>query len=119
MIAAATALRAFQPAELRLLRDQWNMPVGRAGAGRCGFRGLMRDPAGQAFVERVIARGSADVVTAFSGGQNGLREATDALLHIMGRYGETIDRRAAYSADYQRYLAERQIVVPEIVRSSS
>lgn len=86
-------------------------------ADRCGFRVLMRHPAGQAFVERVIARGSADVVTAFSGGLNGLREATDALLHIMGRYGETIDRRAAYSADYQRYLAERQVVVPEIVRA--
>ena len=59
-----------------------------------------------------------DIITALSGGQNGLREATDALLTLMGRYGEAIDDRAEYSTTYQGYLAERQAVAPEIVKSS-
>ena len=66
----------------------------------------------------VIARGTADIVTACSGGENGLREATDSLLSLMRRHDDVIDQRAGYSQQYQRYLAERNAVVPEIVRST-
>lgn len=86
-------------------------------ADRCGLRILMRHRAGAALAQHVIARGSADIVTACSGGENGLREATDVLLSLMRRYDDVIDQRAAYSQQYQRYLAERNAVVPEIVRS--
>jgi 3-deoxy-D-manno-octulosonate 8-phosphate phosphatase (KDO 8-P phosphatase) len=88
-----------------------------AVAARCGLRILMRGQASEFFVKHAVARGSVDIITALSGGQNGLREATDALLTIMGRFGDAIDNRAAYSADYQRYLAQRQAATPEIVRA--
>lgn len=88
-----------------------------AVADRCGLRVLMRGQAGEFFVKHAVARGCVDMVTALSGGQNGLREATDALLTLMGRYGETIDDRATYSATYQRYLSLRQAVVPEIIKA--
>lgn len=88
-----------------------------AVADRCGMRVLMRGQAGEFFAKHAVQRGSADMITALSGGQNGLREATDALLTLMGRYADTIDNRAAYSELYQRYLGERQAVVSEIVRS--
>lgn len=88
-----------------------------AVAARCGLRILMRGQASGFFVKHVVTRESADVITALSGGQNGLREATDGLLTLMDRYGEVIDNRAAYSGIYQRYLAQRQAVAPEIVRS--
>ena len=87
-------------------------------AARCGLRILMRGQAGEFFVKHAVTSGCADVITALSGGQNGLREATDALLTIMGRYGETIDNRAGYSTVYQRYLAQRQAVQPEVVKST-
>lgn len=88
-----------------------------AVADRCGVRILMRGQAGDLFAKHAIARGCVDVVTSLSGGQNGLREATDALLTIMGRFGDAIDHRAAYSATYQQYLKERQAVAPEVIRS--
>ncbi len=87
-------------------------------ADRCGLRILLRGQAGEFFVHHALSRGCVDVVTALSGGQNGLREATDGLLTLMGRYGDAIDQRAAYSQQYQNYLAERNAVSPEIVRSA-
>ncbi|MBL7963266.1 MAG: hypothetical protein JNM31_05395 [Flavobacteriales bacterium] len=87
-----------------------------AVADRCGLRILMRGQAGEFFAKHAVQRGCVDVITALSGGQNGLREATDALLTLMGRFGEVIDDRAAYSARYQRYLRERQSVATEVVR---
>ena len=89
-----------------------------AVADRCGLRILMRSAAGEFFAQHAIARGCVDMATSLSGGQNGLREATDALLTLMGRFGEAIDNRAAYSETYQRYLSQRQAVVPVIVKSS-
>ena len=89
-----------------------------AVADRCGVRVLMRGQASEFFIKHAVQRGSADIITALSGGQNGLREATDALLTLMGRFGESIDNRAMYSATYQRYLGERQTVAPEIVRNA-
>ncbi len=89
-----------------------------AVADRCGIRVLMRGQASEFFVKHTVTRGSADVITALSGGQNGLREGTDALLTLMGRYGETIDHRAAFSEVYQRYLAQRQAVVPTINKAA-
>lgn len=94
--------------------DAIDLPV----AARCGLRILMRGQAGEFFVKHAVTSGCADAITALSGGQNGLREATDALLTIMGRYGETIDNRAGYSAVYQRYLAQRQAVQSEAIRST-
>lgn len=88
-----------------------------AVADRCGLRILMRGPASEFFVKHAVGRGSVDIITALSGGQNGLREATDALLTLMGRYGEVIDHRAAYSETYQRYLRQRQAVEPEFLRN--
>ncbi len=89
-----------------------------AVADRCGVRILMRGQAGEFFAQHAIARGCVDLITALSGGQNGLREATDALLTVMGRYADAIDNRADYSPTYQRYLAQRQAVVPAIVKAA-
>ncbi|MBK7945862.1 MAG: phosphatase [Flavobacteriales bacterium] len=89
-----------------------------AVADRCGLRILMWSAAGERFAQHAIARGSVDMATSLSGGQNGLREATDTLLTLMGRYGEAIDNRAAYSETYQRYLTQRQAAVPEVLKAS-
>jgi len=84
-------------------------------ADRCGLRVLMRHPAAALFAQHSIARGGVDIATALSGGQNGLREATEVLLALMERFRSVIDHRAAFSDDYQRYLKARNATVPEIV----
>lgn len=94
--------------------DAIDLPV----AARCGFRVLIGSPATAWFVEQVVMRGEADLVTANSGGNNGLREAADALIALLGNGAEVIAHRAGFTETYQRYLAERQAVVPEIVRNA-
>ncbi|MCC7501625.1 MAG: hypothetical protein IT229_03800 [Flavobacteriales bacterium] len=94
--------------------DAIDLPV----AARCGFRVLIGSPATAWFVEQVVARGEADLVTGNSGGQNGLREATDALVALLGNGPEVIAHRAGFTETYQRYLADRQVVEPEIVRNA-
>lgn len=89
-----------------------------AVADRCGLRILMRSAATEQFAQHAIARTSVDMATSLSGGQNGLREATDALLTLMGRLSDAIDNRAAYSDTYQRYFAQRQAVGLEVVKAA-
>ena len=93
--------------------DVLDLPV----AARCGLRVMIGSPVTAWLVEQAIARGEVDMVTANSGGKNGLREATEAVIALLGNGTEVIDHRARYSEVYQRYLNERQVVVPVVVRN--
>jgi 3-deoxy-D-manno-octulosonate 8-phosphate phosphatase (KDO 8-P phosphatase) len=84
-------------------------------ADRCGLRILMRHRAGALFAQHAIARGCVDIATALSGGEQGLREATDVVLALLQRFHTVIEHRAVYSETYQRYLAARNATVPEVV----
>ncbi|MBX2973151.1 MAG: hypothetical protein KF797_08610 [Flavobacteriales bacterium] len=92
--------------------DVLDLPV----AARCGLRIMIGSPVTAWLVEQVLDRKEADLITGHSGGDNGLREATDAVIALLGSGAEVIGHRAAYSETYQRYLSERQAVVPEVVR---
>ncbi|HRF80503.1 MAG TPA: hypothetical protein PL070_10505 [Flavobacteriales bacterium] len=93
--------------------DVLDLPV----ASRCGLRIMIGSPVTAWLVEQAIGRGEVDIITANSGGNNGLREATDAVIALLANGAEVIDHRVKYSETYQRYLSERQAVVPEIVRN--
>ena len=93
--------------------DVLDLPV----AARCGLRVMIGSPVTAWLVEQVISRGEVDMVTANSGGSNGLREATDAVMALLGNGPDVIVHRTAYSDTYQRYLTERQAVEPAIVRN--
>ena len=93
--------------------DVLDLPV----AARCGLRIMIGSPVTNWLVEQAIARGEVDIVTANSGGANGLREAADAVIARLGNGAEVIAHRTAYSETYQRYLNERQAVQPEAVRN--
>ncbi|MBK9421538.1 MAG: phosphatase [Flavobacteriales bacterium] len=82
----------------------------------CGLRMMIGRKAGTRFTEHVIARGDVDVVTANSGGENGLREATEVLIELLGNFADVFDQRAAYTEGYQRYLKERNAVAPQVER---
>jgi 3-deoxy-D-manno-octulosonate 8-phosphate phosphatase (KDO 8-P phosphatase) len=94
--------------------DVLDLPV----AARCGLRVMIGSPVTAWLVEQAIARGEVDIVTANSGGNNGLREATDAVMALLVNGSDVIDHRVQYSETYQRYLSERQAVVPEVVRNA-
>lgn len=92
--------------------DVLDLPV----AARCELRVMIGGPVTAWLVEQAIARGEVDLVTANSGGANGLREATDAVIALLGVGRDVLAHRTGYTGTYQRYLAERQAVVPEVVR---
>lgn len=94
--------------------DVLDLPV----AARCGLRVMIGSPVTAWLVEQVIGRGEVDLVTANSGGNNGLREATDAVIALLGNGRDVIEHRVQYTETYQRYLSERQAVVPEVVRNA-
>jgi 3-deoxy-D-manno-octulosonate 8-phosphate phosphatase (KDO 8-P phosphatase) len=94
--------------------DVLDLPV----AARCGLRVMIGTPVTAWLVEQAIARGEADLVTANSGGNNGLREATDAVIALLGNGADVLAHRTAYSETYQRYLSERQAAQPEVVRNA-
>ncbi|MFT3885182.1 MAG: hypothetical protein QM724_07070 [Flavobacteriales bacterium] len=89
-----------------------------AVADRCGLRILMRHRAAHAFAQHAITRGCVDIATALSGGQNGLREATELLLVLLQRFHTVLEHRAAYSDVYQRYLAARNVTVPQVIAAA-
>ena len=94
--------------------DVLDLPV----AARCGLRIMIGSPVTAWLVEQVIARAEVDIVTSNSGGSNGLREATDAVMALLGVGRDVLAHRAGYTETYQRYLGERQAVEPVIVRNA-
>jgi 3-deoxy-D-manno-octulosonate 8-phosphate phosphatase (KDO 8-P phosphatase) len=94
--------------------DVLDLPV----AARCGLRVMIGSPVTAWLVGQVIARGEVDLVTANSGGSNGLREATDAVIALLGNGKEVVDHRVNYTGTYRDYLAQRQAVAPSIVRNA-
>ena len=105
----------LKPEEVAFIFDDvLDLPV----AARCGLRIMIGSPTTAWLVEQVIARGEVDIITANSGGDNGLREATDAMIALLGNGADVIAHRTAYSDTYQRYLSERQAVASSIVRNA-
>lgn len=92
--------------------DALDLPLAKA----CGLRVMIGRAGGERFTEHVVTRGDVDLITANSGGQNGLREGTEAVIQLMGNFAEVFDQRASYNETYQRYLRERNRVAPQVVR---
>ncbi len=93
--------------------DVLDLPV----AAKCGVRVMIGSTATAWLVKKVIARGDTDIVTVSSGGENGLREATDMMIDLLGNGLAVLEHRVDYSEIYQAYLAERQTVSTGIVRN--
>lgn len=90
--------------------DVLDLPV----AERCGLRLLIGRKASPWFEGAAI--GCVDAITACDGAHHGLREACELLIVTSGMADEVLEHRVRYSEVYQRYLAQRQAVVPVIDR---
>lgn len=93
--------------------DVLDLPV----AQRCGLRVMIGSPVTAWLSEQFVQRGAVDIITSAPGGANGLREATDAVIALLGNGDAVINERAAYSSTYRDYLSHRQAVQPKVVRS--
>jgi 3-deoxy-D-manno-octulosonate 8-phosphate phosphatase (KDO 8-P phosphatase) len=80
-------------------------------ASMCGVRIMVGRSCNPVLIKLAKNRGLADYITANDGGNNALREATELLKTLAGKYEETILSRANYSEDYRDYLNSRNIPV--------
>jgi 3-deoxy-D-manno-octulosonate 8-phosphate phosphatase (KDO 8-P phosphatase) len=103
------AAHDIQPAEVAYFFDD----ITDLGiASMCGLR-IMTGGTGTPMLHRLVTeRGLADYITANDGGNNAIREATELLKTLSGRYEETIMQRAGYSEHYRDYLNSRNIPSP-------
>ena len=93
--------------------DVLDLPVAR----RCGFRILIKRRSSPLLENHIVSKGDADLVTHYSGGEHGLREACELLVGLNGRSADTIEQRVRYSEDYQTYLSERAAIATQVLRN--
>ena len=93
--------------------DVLDLPVAR----RCGFRVLIKRRSSPLLENFIVSKADTDLVTHFSGGEHGLREACELLVGLNGRAVDTLEHRIKYSDDYQAYLRDRADVTPAVVRN--
>ncbi len=94
--------------------DAIDLPLARL----CGLRVLIGRGSGRLFTDHVVERGDVDIITKHSGGANGLREATEVVIDLLGNFAAVFDQRAAYSEQYQRYLKERNATALKVQRGT-
>lgn len=93
--------------------DVLDLPVAR----RCGLRVLIKRENSPVLENHIVSRGDAELLTHFSGGAHGLREACELLLVLAGRADDVIEHRVRYSEDYVAYLTDRAALDPTVVRN--
>ncbi len=81
-------------------------------ASMCGVRIMMGRKCNPMLLKLSIERNFTDYITANDGGNNAIREATELLKALSGRYEDTILQRASYSEHYRDYLNSRNIPSP-------
>ena len=76
-------------------------------ASEVGLRVFIRSNAKVLFSEYIKQNHLADYVTAYSGGDHGVREACELLIGLNGHFKMVIENRIQYSELYQQYWHER------------
>lgn len=83
-----------------------------AVAAACGLRVMIGRSCNPMLLRTAIEHSFADYITANDGGHNALREATELLKTLSGRYHETILQRAEFTDNYRDYLNSRNVPSP-------
>jgi len=81
-------------------------------ASMCGMRVMVGRNCNPMLLNMAKEKQLADYITANDGGNNALREATELLKALSGKYDETIIQRSVYSEHYRDYLNSRNIPSP-------
>ncbi|MBX2978906.1 MAG: hypothetical protein KF905_06390 [Flavobacteriales bacterium] len=111
---AFTSKHGLDPRQVAFFFDDvLDVPVAR----QCGFRVLMKRRSSPFLEDHIVARGDADILTAHSGGEHGLREACELMMGLCGRPSETLEHRIGFTDLYQQYLADRARIELAVVRN--
>ncbi|MFI5195445.1 MAG: hypothetical protein ACHQD8_00010 [Chitinophagales bacterium] len=81
-------------------------------AEHCGLRIMVGRGANPLLLNLVQEKNLADYITAADGGNNGLREASELLMGLSGRYDDTIMERVHYTEHYRQYIVLRNTPEP-------
>ncbi len=71
------------------------------------------------FRELIKKEDKCTYLSANSGSNHGIREISELILGMMGKFEQTVENRTIYSADYQCYLKERNQIKPRIINPES
>jgi len=83
------------------------------GAARnCGLKMMMSRKANPIFELFCIQNKSADYLTAHSGGNGGLREATELLMSLSSDSFQIFQSRILFDSDYKNYITLRSLISP-------
>lgn len=77
-----------------------------------GIRMLLNRPGATHFNNVVTENNWADYISNQTGGQYGLRECCDAILHASGYMTTVIEKRMKTNGDYTEYLQQRNTIEP-------
>lgn len=83
-----------------------------AVAAACGVRIMIGRNSNPMLLRTAMEHNFADYITANDGGNNALREATELMKTLSGRYEETILQRAQFTDNYRDYLNSRNVPSP-------
>ncbi|MEO1384525.1 MAG: phosphatase [Bacteroidota bacterium] len=87
-----------------------------SAARMCGLRVMVRRTASPLFTQYVEKEGLAEYITAHAGGNFAVREISELLIGLMGKWEETLAHRTTYSSTYRTYLEIRQAVQPQALQ---
>lgn len=76
-------------------------------AEKVGLRIFIRSQAKVLFSEYVKKNNLADYITAYSGGEHGVRESCELLMGLNGTFDQVVKSRGSFSDEYKEYLTER------------
>ncbi len=104
-VAALCAVHGVDASQLAVVFDDVNdLPM----AAECGMRFLVRRASSPLLAEFAAREGLCDYVTACEGGRHAVREVTELLLGLTGRFEQVIRSRIASDDAYVRYFNARQ-----------
>ena len=86
-----------------------------AVAEQCGVRICIRTDASLLLHHYIMEHSLCDYRTVLSGANNGVREASELLIGLIGNYDTILKERINYSEIYQKYFSERQKIKTEVV----
>ena len=73
----------------------------------CGTRILIRRKAGPLTINYIKENKLADYITGSTGGEHAVREASELMLGLAGKFDEAVEKRIAFDDDYRQYWEER------------
>jgi 3-deoxy-D-manno-octulosonate 8-phosphate phosphatase (KDO 8-P phosphatase) len=82
-------------------------------AAQVGVRMMVSRRANPMVIKYATDRNLADYLTACDSSNHALREVTEMLIGLTGKYDETLDDRISYNEHYRKYITTRNTIPTE------